>query len=496
MRPIVSTAEMAALEQRADEGGLSMSLLMEEAGRGLARSAMKQAVSDGRFVVFCGSGNNGGDGYVAARFLHQWGRQVEVIAAASPKTEAAKRNARALQFVGVKPSQKLRTSLGVGDVVVDCLLGTGLRDAPRADIAKAIRTTNLLRRQGARVVSADVPSGIASDSATLLKPAVVADVTVAFGFYKKAHWSGVLQTVGKVELVPLGIPDGLASPAAKAFVLEENDVVRQLEPRAQSSHKGTYGHVLIVAGQPGQAGAAALSARAAIRSGAGVVTVASSSQVLDVVMAQVPEAMGVAIDHDKVDFAALLKNKSAVLVGPGLGTSDRAMQWLTALIDAARVPCVIDADGLNLLALNPHLLKRKRTPLILTPHPGEMARLVGERSSAVQQHRLEVASQFAVSRDVTVVLKGAHTLTATSKGLLFVNPTGNPGMATGGSGDVLAGMIVALVSQTAAPEAAAWVGAFAHGLAGDVAAQQQGALGLCASDIVNSLGTVWSKWRR
>jgi ADP-dependent NAD(P)H-hydrate dehydratase / NAD(P)H-hydrate epimerase len=496
MRPIVSTAEMAALERRADEGGLSVSLLMEEAGRGLAQAALKQAASGGRFAVFCGSGNNGGDGYVAARYLYQWGHQVEVVAAAPSKTEEARRNVRALHFVGVRPSLKLRSVLGRGDVVLDCLLGTGLRDAPRADIAKVIRTVNALRGRGARVVSADVPSGVASDRALSFNPAVVADVTVAFGFYKKVHWSGILTTLGRVELAPLGIPDGLALAAAKAFVVEEHDAVAQLKPRAASSHKGTYGHVLIVAGQPGQAGAAALSARAAVRSGAGLVTVVSSRSVLDVVTAQVPEAMGVAVEGDAINFASLLQNKSTVLIGPGLGTSQRAAHWLEELLAVARVPCVVDADGINLLALHPAVLQRRKAPLILTPHPGEMARLLGERSSVVQHHRFELASSFAVSKKLTVVLKGAHTLTATAKGQVFVNPTGNPGMATGGSGDVLAGMIAALVAQTSAVEEAAWVGAFAHGKAGDVAAQQHGALGLCASDIVNALGTVWSKWRR
>ncbi len=501
MIPIVSSAQMKALEQAAAGHGLSEALLMEEAGRQLAQVASQQGQPGCQYVVFCGSGNNGGDGYVAARQLHRMGRIVEAVAVVPAKTEDAQRNARALTYTGVNILKKLKTGLRPGDVVVDCLLGTGLRQNPQGACAAAIRQINALAQKGIRVVAADLPSGVAADTGMVHSPAVVADVTVAFGFLKPAHClHPALGLLGKLTQVDIGLlPLAVkAGDDVNLFLLEEAGIRQWLPRRNVDSHKGTFGHVLVVAGRPGRVGAAALAAKAALVSGAGLVSVASESEVLPQVLVQTPELMGHVIDNDKLQASleVALGGKAAIVLGPGLGTDRFAAEIVESVMSKATVPRIVDADALNVLAANRRLLSKLRPHDILTPHPGEMARLLQCSIRAVQSDRVRLAQEFAKAVGATVVLKGAQTVIASPKGKAFVNPTGNPGMATAGSGDVLGGIVAGLVAQGGASQSMACVGTFVHGLAGDFAAEQHGQRGMVASDIVNCLSKVWLRWNR
>jgi NAD(P)H-hydrate epimerase len=285
--------------------------------------------------------------------------------------------------------------------------------------------------------------------------------------------------------------------------VEEADARGALPRREAQGHKGTYGHVLVVGGSRGKSGAAALAARSALRAGAGLVTVATRGEVLEAVLCHAPEVMGVPLDaagplgpEDLEPLVAAAEGKDALVLGPGLPRGPRTAALLGELLGRVECPAVLDADALNAAAEDVGLLRRARAPLVLTPHPGEMARLSGLDTRGVQGRRLEVARDFAAAHGVTLVLKGARTLTAGAGGGLYVNPTGNPGMATGGSGDVLSGVVGALLAQGLAPDVAAWAGVYAHGLAGDIAVRRRGQLGLVAGDLVEALCEVWTRWGR
>jgi ADP-dependent NAD(P)H-hydrate dehydratase / NAD(P)H-hydrate epimerase len=491
---IVSTAEMQALERAAAAAGLSESVLMENAGRQLAEVASQHTSPGDRVVVFCGSGNNGGDGYVAARHLLLRGSVVEAIAVAPPKTPDSIRNARAFRYVGGSVKSLVGQTLSSADV-----FGTGLRAAPRGTHARGIAKINALREAGATVIAADVPSGVNADSAEVFSGAVVANVTVVFQHFKAAHCTHpALSHAGTLVCVDLGIADEKVTSSTKLFLLDEGTIREKLVRRAADSHKGSYGHVLVLGGRRNKTGAAALSAIAALRSGAGLVTVATESQAVDSVLAHAPEVMGFEIEANSISrsIQSALQNKSAIVIGPGLGTDSFAQEVIYVTLSKTRVPCVLDADALNVLSTTKSLKALLRKHHVLTPHPGEMARLTGSSTRSVQAARIATAREFSQKLAVTVVLKGAQTLIAAADGTVYVNPTGNAGMATAGSGDVLAGVVGALLAQGQPNIWAGAVGAFAHGLAADLMVQRTGHMGLIASDIVRGLPQVWTRWNR
>lgn len=509
MKRALTAVEMRAVDAASVDHGMPGSVLMENAGEALAQAALKEAGEGGRFFVLCGMGNNGGDGLVAARKLAGLGRAVfcELTGEGSALKGDALRNFEALRSSGLQCAPiNPELTAGVGDVVIDALLGTGLSRAPEARIADAIGRISAWRASGARVVSADLPSGLDSDSGISRSPCVTADVTLSFGYAKCGQvMEPGASRCGRLEIIDIGIPRAAEQVLHERplFMLEESDVRGRVPKRANDSHKGTYGHVLIVGGSWGKTGAAALAAMGALRGGAGLVTVATRPEALVPIMQHAPEVMGVELVNDGPlghrDLNSLLEaaeGKDAVVFGPGIHRCDDTFKLLAALLEELTVPCVIDADGLNALAGNLVMLKTARSELVLTPHPGEMSRLLGLTTPEVQSNRASLARAFARDHHVTLLLKGARSLIARDDGTVFVNTTGNAGMATGGTGDVLSGLIGALIAQGLSTEDATIVGAWVHGLAGDIAKERRGEMGLIASDLFDGMTEVWRRWER
>ncbi len=509
MKRALTAAQMREIDAAAAEHGMPSGILMENAGAALASTALGLAGPQGRFLVLCGLGNNGGDGLVAARKLASAGRtvNVELMGVVDALEGEPHRNAKALKAGGTSVGKIGEdVPVGPGDVVIDALFGIGLSRPPDSKYADAIGRISAWRAAGAKVVAADLPSGLQSDLGTPMTPSVTADVTLSFGFIKVGQALEPGATLcGRLEVVDIGIPRAahwvLKDPAT--YLLEENDVRSRLPVRRPDTHKGTYGHVLVVAGSWGKTGAAALTGLAALRAGAGLVTVATRPESLVAVMAHGPELMGVELVNDGPlgigDLNTLLDaadGKDAVIFGPGIDRGEDTAKLIGALLEELTIPCVLDADGLNALAGNLELLKRAKGDLLLTPHPGEMARLTGKTIEDVQKDRIASVRNVALSTQVVVALKGARTLIAREDGTVFINPTGNAGMATAGTGDVLSGVCGALLAQGLSPEDAAITGCFAHGLAGDLVMSRRGKMGLMASDLLEGLGEVWVRWNR
>jgi hydroxyethylthiazole kinase-like uncharacterized protein yjeF len=503
VKPLLTAEEMRACEAAAGRAGISSRELMERAGRALAEGALRLGGPEGRFAILCGPGNNGGDGLVAARHLALGGRQVLVVLVAQTKALKgdARANLEALTAMGGSATGALEDfAPQPGDVAVDALLGTGLNRAPEGALADAIHTLWKWRAVGVRVLSADLPSGLASDTGLAFRPAVQADTTVAFGALKvgEALEPGA-SLCGEVHLADIG----LALDDAPVTLLEEEDARGWLPQRRPDSNKGTYGHLLIVAGSRGKSGAAALAGLAALRSGVGLCTVATPDDALSDVLCHAPELMGFGLDDDKplglMHLDALLEaaeGKDALVLGPGIARGKKTHQLIAHLLERFPGPVVLDADGLNAVAGRLEVLRAAQGPLVLTPHPGEMARLCGLSVAEIQSNRVAVAQDFARAHKVVLVLKGARTVVALPDGRARVNPTGNPGMATGGSGDVLSGICGALLAQGLAAADAASTAVYAHGLAGDLEQEWRGELGLVASDLLTGLTSVWARWNR
>ncbi len=510
MKRLVNAEQMRALDAAASQHhGMPSAVLMENAGAVLANEALALAELRGRFVVICGPGNNGGDGLVAARRLFGVGRQVfvELIGGVERLQGDPKRNLLALQASGLNPTpipEELRP--GPGDVIIDAIFGTGLGRAPEGSYAEAIARIRSWRRAGAKVVAADLPSGLQSDSGQPFEPCVEADLTLSFGALKVGQ---VLEPgrslCGELREVDIGIPPVTQESLARPHVslVEEADARARVPRRRADAHKGTAGHVLVVAGSWGKTGAAAMTALGVLRSGAGLVTVATRPEALVPVMAHAPEIMGLELISEgglgPSDLNSLLdaaEGKAAVVIGPGIPRGEDTPKLLATFLEELTIPCVLDADALNALAQQPDILQKAKCPLILTPHPGEMARLSGRGTKEVLADRIGVSRAMAAAHQAIVVLKGAGTLITLEDGTVYVNPTGNPGMATGGTGDVLAGVIGGLLAQGLAPEDAAIVGVYAHGLAGDLAVRRTGLAGMIATDLLSGLCEVWVRWQR
>jgi ADP-dependent NAD(P)H-hydrate dehydratase / NAD(P)H-hydrate epimerase len=508
---VVSADEMRTLDRAAiQDFGVPSLTLMENAARGVADAVIegrRSGTLSGTAVAVCGPGNNGGDGFAAVRLLKAQGVVCRAIALADSYSGDAVTNLEAFRkaggdiapFAGAIP-------VGSGDVVLDAVFGTGLSRAPEGVFAKAIEAINASRRGGARVISVDIPSGLSADTGRPLGACVEADCTITFGYAKQGLvvYPG-RRLCGALKVVDIGIPPAaekrLSGPRS---VLLDAVGVRSLIPvRDPDSHKGTFGHLLVVAGSPDKAGAAAMVSKAALRGGVGLCTVAARTSVVERVVAIVPEAMGRGLSgagplglQDMEAIVAAARGKSALVVGPGLELGAESGSFIADLLGRTHLPSIVDADGLNALS-SPALIARvcnAGSPLIFTPHPGEMARLLGTPIDEVQRERLGVARAFARERNVTLVLKGAATVIATRDGTLAVNPTGNAGMATAGTGDVLSGLLGALLAQGLPPEAAAAVGVFVHGAAGDRVARRRGLMGLMATDVVDGMTEVWAEW--
>jgi hydroxyethylthiazole kinase-like uncharacterized protein yjeF len=515
---IVTANEMRALDKETIEQlGIPGVVLMESAGRGVVEVVARLfdgGVAGMAIVVVAGPGNNGGDGFVIARHLYHRGAVVTVLlcAAASRVRGDAAVHLHACQASGVKvleieTAPDLRDALAAtaqAEVVVDALLGTGLTRPPEGLFADAIRAMN---EHGGLRVAVDVPSGLSSDSGQPLGVAVKAHHTVTFGFCKVGLASSPGFTyAGELHVHDIGIPESLAWRfGVRAELLEESILTALKHPRDPLAHKGTAGHILVVAGSRGKCGAALLSGTAALRTGAGLVTLAIPAGAQHSIDARVPELMTTTYRDPEEqplpgsvppDLRPLLEGKKAVAIGPGVPTTPVMANTIAALCEAAstaKVPLVLDADALNHLARSPSLFPAfAGRATILTPHPGEAARLLDCHTTDIQADRVAAARELAARFAAVAVLKGARTVVAAPDGRLAICPTGNPGLATAGTGDVLTGILGALIGEMGEPYLAACHAVFVHGAAGDRARERLGERALVAHDVIDELATVLS----
>jgi NAD(P)H-hydrate epimerase len=508
MTKIITAAQMQELDRRTiSEAHISATTLMERAGSGVV-SCLEQRLGPVRgktVTVVCGKGNNGGDGFVAARLLRRRHANVRVLAMA-PGSELSRDAATMYkQFVrgAGKSSVCLYTSraqtevlLQDSDILIDALLGTGLSSAVTGRYAEAIDCIN---EADCPVVAVDLPSGLHADTGTILGRAVRASLTVTFGLPKLGLYQrDGIDLAGEVAIVDIGIPPAYIDAVESRTTLITEHAVRTYLPKRQpSSHKGTFGHAGIIAGSVGKTGAAAMAARAALRVGAGLVTVAIPASVNDTLEAKLLEAMTVPMPETKArTFArtaldrlvAFMAARTAIAIGPGLSTHPETVELVQALTKQLDRPAVLDADALNALTGRTALLASCKTPPIITPHPGEMARLEADATpQTVNSDRIGTASRFARERGLFVVLKGARTVVARPDGAVAICPTGNPGMATAGTGDVLTGMMVGLLAQGMPSWEAACAATYLHGAAGDLAAARMGQAGMISGDVIEEI---------
>jgi len=505
---VLNSAQMREADRRTiEEIGIPSLVLMENAGRQVV-SAMEALYDDlgaRRVAVLCGRGNNGGDGFVVARTLHQ--RGVDVVVFLIGGVTDVRGDARinldilgrlGLTVVEVADSQAWElhfAELTDCTLIVDAIFGTGLRSPITGLVESVVADVNT---SGIPVVSVDLPSGLSADSAEPIGVCIEASMTVTIAAPKLPLVLAPAETkAGDIVIADIGIPADVLDEVegARIELLTRAAMREMVQPRVADSHKGDYGRVLIVAGSRGKTGAAHLAAVGALRSGAGLVTIATPASALPILAAMGPEYMTEPLDESSDGLNAdgveriLDIARDVIAIGPGLGQAPATQRFVRALVDRATVPLVVDADGLNAFAGDPDRLSgREGRDVIITPHPGEMARLVGMTADEVQQSRLEVARNFAASHHLYVVLKGHRTLIATPDAKVFINSTGNPGMATGGTGDVLTGMIAAWLAQLLDAEAACKLAVYVHGMAGDLAEADEGEVAMTSADLASHLG--------
>ncbi|GJM14691.1 MAG: bifunctional NAD(P)H-hydrate repair enzyme [Thermodesulfobacteriota bacterium] len=473
-------------------------ILMENAGRAVADVLLDNFDYADRVAIFAGGGNNGGDGFVVARHLISEGLDVNTYVVSDPKKYKgdALTNYKALVKIGgniIELKDNLR-KYKQADVIVDALFGTGLDREVTGFYKKVIEFINV---QGVPTIAVDIPSGLDSNSGYPLGTAILADITVTFVLPKLgiSIYPGV-EFAGEIYVADITTPDFLEDDIPYELLSSES-VVDIIEPRYEDTHKGIYGHLFILAGSPGKSGAAALSALGAQRSGTGLVTVGIPKSLNPIMEQKTIEAMTEPLPETDLETFGIVSldrameiaenKKTAIAIGPGISTTNETREFLYEIIRNLELPMVIDADALTLIADNPKILNVAKAPIVLTPHPGEMSRLAGISTEEVQANRIGVALDFSTKYNVYLVLKGARSVISTPQGEIYINTTGNAGMASGGMGDVLTGIIGGLLAQQIEPADACTLGVFAHGLAGDLAAEQSGEAGIIASDVANKL---------
>jgi NAD(P)H-hydrate epimerase len=497
---ILTAEQMREVDRRTIEMGIPGLVLMENAGHRVVEFLAEtfRPLAEHRVVIVCGKGNNGGDGMVVARQL--WTRlrpqRLDVVLAADPaelRGDAAA-NYRMLEVVGCPVAREITPEMRDATIVLDALLGTGLKGAVTGPMREWIRQINTGFPR-ARIVAVDIPSGVESDAAETPGDAVQAHYTVTFTAPKVGQiLPPNCRRVGRLRIAPIGSPPDLYEADDSIFLslVEARELAPLFAPRLPWSHKGDFGHVLVIGGSRSKPGAAAMAGLAALRAGAGLVTVASASSALPMIAAHAPEIMPEPLPETSEGAIAaralerlleLAQNKDVIALGPGLGTHPETVEVVRRLFTELPQPVVVDADGLNALAGTPFRGEGKIR--ILTPHPGEMARLAGLSTREVQADRVGIARSFATERQVTLVLKGYRTLIATPDGRVRVNPTGGPGLASGGSGDILTGALAGLLAQFPSDAVrAAAAAVYLHGLAGELGAAEWGEQALIATDLL------------
>ncbi len=517
---ILTAAQMREVDRiTIEELGVPGVVLMENAGIGVVRAIEErfQPLNKQRIAILCGKGNNGGDGFVIARQLRMRGLSPRVMLLADPARIGgdARINYDILLRSGCQPHMvrdwnewvALKPDLLTSTLLVDALLGTGLSGPVEGVLAEVIRDLNAGFAH-LPLVAVDMPSGLPSDTGAAVGEALKADLTVTFTAPKVGQiFPPNCERIGELVVCPIGTPAEVYEQRADLYLnlITPAQLARFVRPRARSAHKGDFGHVLIVAGGRGKTGAAALAGEAALKIGAGLVTVATAESALPVVAGFIPELMteplaetdvgsisARALDYGR--FQKIAENKDVLAMGPGLSTHPDTLAFVRRVVRDFPIPTVLDADAVNAFAGNLELLQGRGAPLVITPHPGEMARLIGVSTGEVQSNRVEAARRLAMERGLYVILKGFRTLVTTPEGQVYVNSAGNPGMATGGTGDVLLGFIAGLMAQFAQEPLADVLCAavYVHGLAGDLAAPETGEKALVATDLIRRLPQVWS----
>jgi NAD(P)H-hydrate epimerase len=512
---ILTAEAMAAVDRTAiEEVGIPGPVLMENAALGVVEALVERFPEADTVALYCGPGNNGGDGLAVARHLESRGYRTRVFLVGAegwqpPKGSDVELQARICRNLGIAvtalpPSGDLAAAVAAAttaDLVVDALFGTGLSRPLEGHFQALVEALDGLPVPRLAV---DLPSGLNGSRREIFGPHLRADLTVTFAALKEAHvLEPACHRCGEVVVTDLGFPPDLVETAESALhLLTSEELAACLLPRETASHKGDFGHLLLVAGSPGKSGAAVLAARGAVRGGAGLVTVAVPEPLLATVDAGCRESMTLpcpATDGGALAAAAVetikaaLAGKSAAAVGPGLGTEGETRDAIRRLVLECPVPLALDADGLNAFEGLAQQLRERRAPTVLTPHPGELARLLGTTGAAVQGDRLAAARRGAELTGAITVLKGHHTVVATPGGGAYLNRTGNPGMATGGTGDVLTGLLGALLAQGYEALTAAQLAVYLHGLAGDLAAEQSGPEALAAGDLPPALGAAFQR---
>jgi NAD(P)H-hydrate epimerase len=523
---ILSAVQMAEVDRLTTERyRIPSILLMENAGRSVADEMEKSCpgLHQKKIVVLCGRGNNGGDGFVVARHLALRNAHPSILLFSEPgklkgdaliNWEIAK--AMGLPFHVLRTPAEAKSHLKrlpEVDVIVDALFGTGLSKPIGPEFRHAVEWINS-RISRTFVTAVDIPSGLMADSSEIIGPAVKAHLTVTFSALKLAHVvPPASDYAGRVVLVPIGSPQSLfENPEYRLNLVDGAQVCAVLPRRARDSHKGSFGHVYVVAGSRGKSGAALMTGFAALRSGAGLVTLWLPRSLQKGVVGKFPELMTEALPETEEGTSdrsgaekllALLHDMNALVLGPGITTHPSTRKLVWELVRRSPVPVVLDADGINAFAPPAEPIRNEENqPVILTPHPGEMARLLGKKTGEIQKNRLAVAGDFAAGHRCHVVLKGFQTVIASPEGDLYINNTGNPGMATGGTGDILAGMMGRFAAGWKLQNARGGSGklvdficgaVYLHGLAGDMAAEQEGVESLVATDLLKQLPAAFGK---
>jgi len=522
---IVSAAEMRDIDRATSERcGVPSLTLMENAGSAVARFILEDYPQAERVGILCGKGNNGGDGFVVARKLVEAGRAVRVLLLCDPEElrgDAAamwQRLLPTLQPQHVAPLIVREASwldsagaaeIFAADVIVDAILGTGFRPPVSALYAAAIEKMNAA---SSPIVAVDIPSGADADAMRPRNAAdshdadaeARADAVVTFTAPRPAHVFAAL-TDGPTAVSPIGSPPEAIVSALGLHLSTPADFAPLLAPRAREANKGSYGHVLVIGGSLGKAGAAAMAGFAALRAGAGLSTVATPRSVLSTVAAFHPELMTEPLpetDHGTISLQAVglglgaLLERKTLAIGPGISRDSETAEFVATIVTRGDKSIVVDADALNAFEGAAQKLNGRGRTVVITPHPGEMSRLTGLSIAEIQANRLEIARNFAREHELIVVLKGHRTLIAAPDGAVWVNPTGNPGMATGGTGDILTGMVAGLIAQHPQhPLAATALAVCLHGLAGDLAAESVGENCLVATDLVRFLPQAFAQMR-
>jgi len=504
---LVTAAEMQQMDGETIQSfGIPGRVLMENAGRGAARFLLEsfEGIQNAYLGVLAGRGNNGGDGFVVARYAAQQGIDVVVYLLAEAKrvTGDARANLELLpplsipvvEIPDVGSLADHAADMAQHDVWVDAVFGTGLSADLRGHYRKAIDLLNSFQRP---VLAIDIPSGVNADNGQICGTCVRAAATATFAYPKIGHavYPGA-QYTGHLEVVEIGIPPHVAEAVApRQRLTTAEEVAAGLVRREPDDHKGSAGHLLVIAGSTGKTGAAAMTCEGAMRTGAGLVTLGApaslnpilESMLVEVMTAPLPDTGGALAPNAADQINRLMAAKQCLAIGPGLGNATETGKLVRRLLRRSEIPMVIDADGLNHLAGRRGIFKDLQAPAILTPHPGEMARLADQTTAQIQADRVKCARDFAAASGTIVVLKGAASVIAAPDGQVRINPTGNPGMASGGMGDVLTGIIAGLVTQGVDPESAAVIGVYLHGAAADALATGDMPVGYLASDLLDQI---------